>query len=417
MAWNQPGNNGQDNDPWGNNNNKKPSGSSAGLLDKIKDLLKKGKFSNNNSGSSGIKLPMNTSKIIGAVIVVLILVWGVSGFYTINQSQRGVITRFGQVQPEIIQPGLNWKPTLIDKVYIVDTQGTRNFNVGGSIITTATTVTSDTTGENLVFVEMNVQYRVSNPLKYLFNVTNVEDSLRQAADSALRTTVGSSNIDAIISDGRAALETSTKDELVNVINNYDMGISIVDLNFQVARPPEEVQDAYEDAIRAQSDSEREIKQAEADKVQLVQQAEGRAARILADANAYKVKVELEASGDVARFEKILPQYKAAPEITKERLYIETMERILAKTNKVIVNDKSGNLMVLPLEQLLNNKGEKVTDSSNLSNSNSEYNFNMPSSSDPLNITPEVKSETPSGDSTHNNNSTGKTTRTSRFMGR
>ncbi|OCG05180.1 FtsH protease activity modulator HflK [Gilliamella sp. wkB112] len=406
MAWNQPGNNGQDNDPWGNNN-KKPSGSSVGLLDKIKDLLKKGKFSNNNGGSSGIKLPMNTTKIIGAVIVILILVWGVSGFYTINQSQRGVITRFGQVQPEIIQPGLNWKPTLIDKVYIVDTQGTRNFNVQGFIVTT---------GENLVFVEMNVQYRISNPLKYLFNVTNVEHSLRQAADSALRTAVGSSNIDAIISDGRAALETSTKDELVNVITHYDMGISIVDLNFQVARPPDEVQDAYDDAIRAQGDSEREIKQAEADKVQLVQQAEGRSARILADANAYKVRVELEASGDVARFEKILPQYKAAPEITKERLYIETMERILAKTNKVIVNDKSGNLMVLPLEQLLNNKGEKVADSSNLSNSNSEYNFNMPSSSEPIKTTPETKSETPSSDSTHNN-STGKTTRTSRFMGR
>ncbi|MCX8642768.1 FtsH protease activity modulator HflK [Gilliamella sp. B3791] len=404
MAWNQPGNNGQDNDPWGNNN-KKPSNSSGGFLDKIKDLLKKGNSSSNNGGSSKIKLSMNSSKIVIAVIVVLILIWGISGFYTINQSQRGVITRFGQVQPEIIQPGLNWKPTLIDKVYVVDTQGTRNFNVQGFIVTT---------GENLVFVEMNVQYRISNPLKYLFNVTNVEDSLRQAADSALRTAVGSSNIDAIISDGRAALESSTKDELVNVITHYDMGINIVDLNFQVARPPDEVQDAYDDAIRAQGDSEREIKQAEADKVQLVQQAEGKSARILADADAYKVRVELEAAGDVARFEKILPQYKAAPQITKERLYIETMEKILSKTNKVVVNDKSGNLMVLPLEQLLKNNSEKMATPTTLPNQNSDYNFNMPSSSDAIKSAPQPTKESQNGATTRNNSSTSNTTRT---MGR
>ncbi|MCX8650241.1 FtsH protease activity modulator HflK [Gilliamella sp. B2776] len=405
MAWNQPGNNGQDNDPWGSNN-KKPSNSTNDILDKIKNLLKKGKLGNNNGGSSNTKLPMNTYKIIVIAFIALIFIWGLSGFYTINQSQRGVITRFGQVQPEIVQPGLNWKPTLIDKVYIVDTQGTRNFNVQGFIVTT---------GENLVFVEMNVQYRISNPLKYLFNVTNVEDSLRQTADSALRTAVGSSNIDAIISDGRSILESSTKDELVNVITHYDMGINIVDLNFQVARPPDEVQDAYDDAIRAQGDSEREIKQAEADKVQLVQQAEGKSARILADANAYKVRVELEAAGDVARFEQILPQYKAAPEITKERLYIEMMEKILEKTHKVIVNDKSGNLMVLPLEQLLKNKGEKVSTST--VNQSSDYNFNMPNSSEAMKSTPQTASESQKSATTSNNSSsTSNTARTMRTMG-
>ncbi len=383
MAWNQPGNNGQDNDPWGNN--KKPSNSSSGgLLDQIKDLLKKGN-SGNNRGSSDIKLPMSFSKIIMSMIFVLVLIWGVSGFYTINQNQRGVITRFGQVQPEIIQPGLNWNPSFIDTVYKVDTQGTYNFNVHGDIITT------NDKGENLVFVEMNVQYRIGDPIKYLFNVTNVEDSLRQAADSALRTSIGSSNIDAIISDGRSVLENSTKEELINVISHYDMGITIVDLNFQVARPPVEVQDAYADAIRAQNDSEREIKQAKADKVQLVQQAEGRSATILADANAYKVKVELEAVGDVARFEKLLPQYKAAPEITKDRLYIETMEKVLTKTQKVIVNDKSGNLLVLPLEQLMKNKSEQSPESANVSNLDSDY------------ITPPTTTPEEVGSASQNNN--------------
>ncbi|OCF96851.1 FtsH protease activity modulator HflK [Gilliamella sp. wkB308] len=401
MAWNQPGNNGQDNDPWGNNN-KKPSNLSGGFFDKINDLLKKGN-SGNNGGSSANKFPL--SVIIVVILIILLLIWGASGFYTINQSQRGVITRFGQVQPEIIQPGLNWRIPLVDKVYPVDTQGTKNFNVKGFIVTT---------GENLVFVEMNVQYRINNPLKYLFNVTNVEDSLRQAADSALRTAVGSSNIDAIISDGRSVLESSTKDELVNVITHYDMGINIVDLNFQVARPPDEVQDAYDDAIRAQGDSEREIKKAEADKVQIVQQAEGRSARILADANAYKVRVELEAAGDVARFEKILPQYKAAPEITKERLYIETMERVLTKTNKVIVNDKSGNIMVLPLEKLFQNKEMTNSNPSTSSSITSDYNFNV-SSSDAVKNQSQTASESPKANNSNNNsNSVRNTTRT---MGR
>ncbi|MCX8589084.1 MULTISPECIES: FtsH protease activity modulator HflK [unclassified Gilliamella] len=400
MAWNQPGNNGQDNDPWGNNN-KKPSNLSGGFFDKINDLLKKGN-SGNNGGSSANKFPL--SVIIVVILIILLLIWGASGFYTINQSQRGVITRFGQVQPEIIQPGLNWRIPLVDKVYPVDTQGTKNFNVKGFIVTT---------GENLVFVEMNVQYRINNPLKYLFNVTNVEDSLRQAADSALRTAVGSSNIDAIISDGRSVLESSTKDELVNVITHYDMGINIVDLNFQVARPPDEVQDAYDDAIRAQGDSEREIKKAEADKVQIVQQAEGRSARILADANAYKVRVELEAAGDVARFEKILPQYKAAPEITKERLYIETMERVLTKTNKVIVNDKSGNIMVLPLEKLFQNKEMTNSNSPTSSSITSDYNFNV--SSEAVKNQSQTASESPkTNNSSNNSNSVRNTTRT---MGR
>ncbi|OCG16338.1 HflK protein [Gilliamella sp. App6-5] len=409
MAWNQPGNNGQDNDPWGNNNKKPTNNSSGGLFDKIKDLLKKGNLGNNR-GSSGIKLPMNTTKMIISIITLLVLVWSVSGFYTINQSQRGVITRLGQVQPEIIQPGLNWHPPLIDKVYKVDTQGTHNFNVNGFMITT---------GEDLVFVEMNVQYRISNPIKYLFNVTNVKDSLQQAADSALRTEVGSSSMDDILTDGRSALEIRTKDELVNVINNYDMGISIVDLNFQSARPPEAVQEAFNDAMNAREDKKREINKAAAEKVQQVQQAEGRSARILADANAYKIKVELEAAGDVARFEKILPQYKAAPEITKERLYIETMERVLSKTNKIIVNDKSGNLMVLPLEQLLKNKNDKKSETMTLSNSNSESNFNMPISSETIKDQPQATqaSQKEVNSSTNNTINAGNTTRTPRFMGR
>ncbi|QIQ20514.1 FtsH protease activity modulator HflK [Zophobihabitans entericus] len=351
MAWNQPGNNGQDNDPWGSNNRKKQTTSNESFFDKLNGMLKKGSSGNNSGG----KKPVSLSLVAAAVAVVIVVVWGVSGFYTINQSERGVVTRFGQVQPQIIEPGLNWNPPLIDKVYPVDIKGTRNFIVSGFIVTA---------GENLVFVEMDVQYKVTNPIKYLFNVTDVDNSLRQAADSALRTVIGSSNMDQILTSGRSELETRTKSELTNIIANYDMGIGIEVLNFQSARPPEEVQEAFNDAIKAREDREREINKANADRVQVVQQAEGRAARILAEADAYKVKIELEAQGDVARFEKLLPEYRAAPEILRERLYIETMERVLSSTNKVIVNDKSGNIMLLPLEQMLKNKAGDVSSNNN-----------------------------------------------------
>ncbi|AJA44133.1 membrane protease subunit HflK [Frischella perrara] len=379
MAWNQPGNNGQDNDPWGNNKRKKTSNSPDNILEKLNNLFKK-QPSNNNGGSNSVKAPFNLSALLGGILLLIIGIWFISGFYTVNQSQRGVITRFGQVQSEIVQPGLNWKPSLVDSVHLVDTQGTQSLNVHGFMITA---------GENLIFVEMNVQYRITNPIKYLFNVKSVEDSLRQAADSALRTEVSSSNMDAILTDGRAELETRTKQQLVDTISNYDMGITIVDLNFQSARPPEEVQESYNDANRAREDRDREINKAEADKVQIIQEAEGRAAKILADADSYRVRVELEAQGDVARFEKLLPEYRNAPEITKARLYIETMERILANTNKVMVNDKSGNLLVLPLEQMLNSKNTNSNNDMKIEQSN----LNTPNNSSINNVTPPVVTPT------------------------
>lgn len=405
MAWNQPGNNGQDNDPWGDNR-KKSSNSADTIFDKLNGFLKKKPAGGGSGGgSANIKLPLSVSTIILAILIVLVVVWGISGFYTINQSQRGVVTRFGQVQSQIIEPGLNWNPSLVDKVYPIDTQGTRNFNVQGFMITA---------GENLIFVEMNVQYRINNPIKYLFNVTNVEDSLRQAADSALRTEIGSTNMDSILTDGRSLLESRTKEGLINIIANYDMGISIVDLNFQSVRPPEEVQDAFNDAIKAREDREREINKAKADQVQLIQQAEGRVASILSSASAYRVKVEFEAQGDVARFEKLLPEYRAAPEITRERLYIETMEKILSNTNKVIVNDNSGNLMVLPLEQLLRNKGSSVN-----SNSESTSESNSNSNTSGLNFYDAVQphssnSNSAVGTNSNNNSTTRGTTNSTRL---
>ncbi|WP_160422574.1 FtsH protease activity modulator HflK [Gilliamella sp. Lep-s35] len=405
MAWNQPGNNGQDNDPWGNNNKKPTNNSSNGLFDKVKDFFKKSNFGNNRGGS-GIKLPMDTTKIILSVVILLVIIWGMSGFYTINQNERGVVTRFGKVQHEIIQPGLNWNLPLIDKVYKVDTQSARNFNLDGFMITT---------GDDLGFVEMKVEYSISDPIKYLFNVTNVKDSLQQAADSALRTEFDQSGMNGVFTNGSSVLVNRIKDELTNIISNYDMGISIVDISFQSVSSSKTVQEAFNDVIKAQEDKKQKINDATSKKNKQIEEAKAQSAVTLANANAYKVKVELEAAGDVARFEKILPQYKVAPELTKEYLYIETMERILAKTSKIIVNDKSGSLMVLPVEQLLKNKNEENYKSGTLSNSNSK---DMPNSSeavkDQSQTTQELSKETK--DNTNKSN-VGNTARTPRFMGK
>lgn len=341
MAWNQPGNNGQDNDPWGNNKKKRQnSQSSFDPLKAFKDLLDKG-----SNGSGGSNKPTKDAMsiqpkwVIIVLILVIIAIWFVNGFHTINQSERGVVTRLGKVENNLAMPGLNWFPPLVDKVYLVDTQGTRSINVKGYMITA---------GENLIYVEMNVQYRISDPKKYLFNVTNVSDSLAQAADSALRSEVGSTNMDSILSDGRAVIEARTKTLLETTIENYDMGLRIVDLNFQTASPPSEVQAAYNDAIKAREDKISEINKAEADSVQFKQEAEGKVARIIAEANAYKITLELEAQGDVARFEKMLPEYQKAPAITKERLYLETMEKVLSTTHKVVMDENSNALMMLPM---------------------------------------------------------------------
>ncbi|XKM13676.1 FtsH protease activity modulator HflK [Orbaceae bacterium ac157xtp] len=342
MAWNQPSNNGQDNDPWGNNKPRKTTKTSGSFFDKINDVIKKGKPSGNGR-SNQPKRPLNLSIVIGCIFLVIVVIWAVSGFYTINHNQRGVITRFGQVRQEVVHPGLNWLPPLIDKIYIVDVQRVRNFDVQEFMITA---------DENLVHVEMNVQYQVSNPAKFLFNVANVDDSLRQAANSALRAQINSTNMDSILADGSTVFEANIKDELTKIVAQYNMGVNIVDLRFKSILPPDEVKDAFADANKAREDSEREIKQAEVDKVALVQKAEGQSAKILADANSYRVQVESEAEGEIARFETLLPVYKSAPELTREHLYIETMERILSNTNKVIVNDKGGNVLVLPLQQML-----------------------------------------------------------------
>ena len=363
MAWNQPGNNGQDRDPWGSSNNQ--GGNSGGNGNKggreqgppdLDDIFRKlsKKLGGLGGGKGGLgggnnaqtpRGPMG-GRIVGIVAAAAVIIWAASGFYTIKEAERGVVTRFGKFS-HLVEPGLNWKPTFIDNVQAVNVESVRELAASGVMLT------SD---ENVVRVEMNVQYRVTDPERYLFSVTSADDSLRQATDSALRGVIGKYTMDRILTEGRTVIRSDTQRELEETIRPYNMGITLLDVNFQTARPPEEVKAAFDDAIAARENEQQYIREAEAYTNEVQPRANGQAQRILEEARAYKTQTVLEAQGEVARFAKILPEYKAAPEITRERLYIESMEKVLSHTRKVLVNDKGGNLMVLPLDQMLKGAG-------------------------------------------------------------
>lgn len=362
MAWNQPGNNGQDRDPWGssNNNGGNSGGNNKGGRDQgppdLDDIFRKlskklsgfggGKGSNSNSGGTGTSGPGFSGRIIGIAAVAVVVIWAASGFYTIKEAERGVVTRFGKFS-HLVQPGLNWKPTFIDDVRPVNVESVRELAASGVMLT------SD---ENVVRVEMNVQYRVTNPEAYLFSVVNADDSLSRATDSALRGVIGKYSMDRILTEGRTVVRNDTQRMLEETIRPYNMGITLLDVNFRAARPPEEVKASFDDAIAARENEQQYIREAEAYANEVQPRANGRAQRLLEDSKAYKDRTILEAQGEVARFAKLLPEYKSAPQITRERLYIETMEKVLGHTRKVLVSDKGNNLMVLPLDQMLRGQG-------------------------------------------------------------
>ncbi|XBC40736.1 MAG: FtsH protease activity modulator HflK [Buchnera aphidicola (Nurudea yanoniella)] len=333
MVWNRPNNNEPELDPWSNKNrnsekfkNKKCNFFTFIELKKFFDSFKiTNKFSHNNFVLfKYIKSPI----ILIFITVFFSLV--INGFYTIKEAERGVVTRFGKFS-HLVGPGLNWKLVFVDKVVPIDVKTVKELATSGVMLT------SD---ENVVRVEMNVQYRITNPVQYLFSVTNPDDSLREATDSALRGVIGHSTMSRILTEGRTIIRSDTQQEIEETINPYKMGITILDVNFQTARPPEEVKSAFDDAIAARENREQYIREAEAYVNEVRPKANGTAQRILEEARAYKSRVISEAKGEVIRFLKILPWYKFAKKITIERLYIESMEKIFSNVKKILINDNT-----------------------------------------------------------------------------
>ncbi|MCT8742363.1 FtsH protease activity modulator HflK [Glaesserella parasuis] len=357
MSWNESGN---QQDPWGKPGQKKPEQKQPSGQEKepnkqsneqqppdleevFNSLLRKMGGGKGNGSNQNNRPAVSAGKFLPVLLSLGLVVWGASGFYTVQEAERGVVTRFGKLH-EIVLPGLNWKPTFIDNVTPVNIERVLELRTNGSMLTQ---------DENMVLVEMTVQYRIEDPAKYLFSVTKPDDSLKQATDSALRYVIGHMTMDDILTTGRAIVREKTWNALRDIIKNYDMGLLITDVNFQYARPPEEVKAAFDDAIKAQEDEQRLIREAEAYARGQEPIARGQAQRILEQANAYKEQVVLNARGEVQRFIQLLPEYKAAPEVTRDRLYIQTMEKVMKNTPKLMVDSSNGNnLTVLPIDRLM-----------------------------------------------------------------
>jgi membrane protease subunit HflK len=357
MAWNEPGNN--DNDPWKNKGGKNQG--PPDLDELLNDLGKKvtGIFGGKTSkGSSG---PGKSFSRIGISLLVIIasLVYGFSGFYTIKEAEQGIVLRFGQFSGTV-EPGLRWKWTFIDRIIPIDMQSTRAMPSSGFMLTQ---------DENVVRVEMEIQYRIIDARQYVFSVTNAEDSLNQSLDSALRYVIGHDNMDSILTSGREEIRQSVWQELEAIIEPYNLGILIVDVNFKDARPPNEVKDAFDDAISAQEDEVRFLREAEAYQRGIEPRARGQVKRMEQEALAYKSQVVLDAIGEVAKFEKILPEYQNAPAVTRQRLYIAAMENVYSNTSKVMVDVEGGNsMMYLPLDKIIGQQTQKIQNNQQ-SNSN------------------------------------------------
>lgn len=354
MAWNEPGNNnngdnnGRDNDPWGKNNNRGGRDQGPPDLDEVFSKLSQklgGKFGKKGGSGNGPSIGGGGAIGFGVIAVIAIAIWFFAGFYTVGEAERAVVLRLGQFD-RIEEPGLNWHPRFIDEIkdeQLVNVQAIRSLRASGTMLTK---------DENVVTVEMGVQYRVSDPYKYLYRVTDADDSLRQATDSALRAVIGDSLMDSILTSGRQQIRQSTQETLNRIIDSYDMGILIVDVNFQSARPPEQVKDAFDDAIAAREDEERFEREAEAYRNDILPKATGRAERLKKEAVGYSERTVNGALGQVAQFEKLLPEYQAAPEVTRNRMYLDTMEKVYSSTSKVLIDsESSGNLLYLPIDKL------------------------------------------------------------------
>lgn len=341
MAWNEPGNNGKNNDPW------KQGGRDQGPPDLDEVFRNFGKKFGGIFGGGNKSSGNGASAALILILVIAAVVWAISGFYTIKDAERGVILRFGQYHTEV-GAGIHWKPTFIDTVTPVNVQEVKSLRADGFMLTQ---------DQNLVRVTFEVQYRIFNARDYLFSVVDADSSLGEATDAALRFVIGHSIMDDVLTRGREVVRQNTRQELESIITPYNMGITLVDVNFRDARPPEEVRDAFDDAIKAQEDQERFVQEAQAYAREIEPRARGQVNRVMQEAEAYKQQIVLKAQGEVARFEQLLPEYLAAPKVTRDRLYIETMESVYSNTSKVLVDVKNGNnIMYLPLDKLMNQSG-------------------------------------------------------------
>jgi membrane protease subunit HflK len=338
MAWNEPGN-GKQRDPWG-------GGDGPPDLDEAfrKFRQKLGAaFGGGRGGSPSGGEAAQAGAALGLILALIGAIWFYLGVHVIDEQERAVVLRFGRFS-EILDPGLNWNPWLIDAVVPVNVTRERQYESSGMMLTQ---------DENMVELPIKVQYNIADVKAFVLNVQNPEVSLGHAADSALRHVVGSSKLEQVLSEGRAQIADETRVKLQSYLDTYGAGIEIVAVTIQEAKPPREVKAAFDDVIKAKEDEERTKNEASAYANGVVPEARGRAQRALEEAAAYRAKVVAEADGEAQRFQKLLTEYSKAPEVTRERLYIDAMQRWLGGSQKVMVNVEGGNNMLyLPIDRMV-----------------------------------------------------------------
>lgn len=368
MAWNEPGGSGNK-DPWGNRGggNQSP----PDLDEVVKKLQEKfgALFGGKKGGSGGSSVGGKGGSIgIGLIVVVLVAVWFFSGVYIVDEGKRGVVLHFGKYSTTTL-PGPHWFPRGIQSVEVVDIENIRNINVGfrsvggsregGSAVGRESLML--TQDENIVDIKLAVQYKVKSASDFLFRVKDPEVTLGQMIESSIREIIGKNNMDYILKEGRTEITALAQEQIQAVMDQYQTGLQITTVNMQDAQPPEQVQDAFADAVKAQGDQARVINEAETYANDIIPKARGNAARQNAEANAYKESVIAKATGEASRFEQVLTEYKKAPEVTRKRLYLESIESVMANSSKVLVDVKGGNnIMYLPLDRMIERGAAGVT---------------------------------------------------------
>jgi membrane protease subunit HflK len=354
------------NDPgWGDRNNSGP----PDLDEVLRQFSRKINGMFGRSDNSDDQTPgTGSGKIsIFPIIGLILLIWLATGFYIVDQGSRGVVLQFGK-HVETTMPGPRWHiPFPIESVTVVNMQQVRTIEVGYRTAEGGSARSKElreslmlTDDENIIDLQFAVQYNLKDVEDALFNNRNTENYVRGVAETAIREIVGKSKMDFVLYEGREEIAIGAKDLMQSILDRYKTGISIVSVTMQNAQPPEQVQAAFDDAVKAGQDLERQKNEGQAYANDVIPKARGTASRLLEEAAGYKTRVENEAAGNASRFEQILAQYQRAPEVTRQRLYLDAQEEILSNVSKVVVDQKGGNsLLYLPLDKLLSATGATI----------------------------------------------------------
>ena len=361
MAWNDENNK----NPWGGSNQTPPE-----LDEVIKDFKNKfnSRFGGGSSGKGGVSKAARGS--FKYFVILAVLLWLLSGIYIVDPAEKGVVLRFGAYQNTTDQ-GPHWRiPYPFEAVYKVNVEQIRATEIGfrniqnssysGAVSSESLMLTKD---ENMVDVKLAVQYKIADAKAYLFNVFNPELTLSHVVQSVIRQVVGDNTMDHVLTTGREQVAQEVKTASQGLLNEYNTGLIITAVTMQDAQPPIQVKASFDDVVKAREDEQRYINEAKAYANDIVPKARGASQRLLAEAEAYKSQVVSKSEGEAYRFNQILAEYLKAPDVTKERLYRETLEEVLGSTSKVIVDSNSNSLMYLPIDQLINSSRSSRSSSS------------------------------------------------------